>query len=145
MKVKYKTYVTTQHSPSVGRYNILKKDYATGNTMEGMWNLMKEVRFTQTYKEDTNPFWCSEYWGTHKIPTFLDYPHSYWTKDKILKQTRPAIEVDAYKTYEATGKYNPEDGLWFTSHNSIFDIANKALWVTIREKYEDGHYDFKLK
>lgn len=44
---------------------------------------------------------------------------------------------------EAPSELLTDDGLWFTSHNSTYDIANKTLWVTIREKYEK-HYDFKL-
>ena len=51
--------------------------------------------------------------------------------------------LDAYNVYEKIGEYNPEDGMWFTAHNSIYDIANRTLWVTIREKYEK-QYDFKL-
>ena len=55
----------------------------------------------------------------------------------------PATEVEAYKVYEETGGYDPELNLWFTAHNSTYDIANKTLWVTVREKYEK-HYEFKL-
>ena len=66
-----------------------------------------------------------------------------WTKEKILEQEMPAIEVDAYRVYEKTGEYDLENNLWHTTHNSTYDIANRSLWVTIREKYEK-HYEFKL-
>ena len=129
------------HACGVERYQILKDNYASSNSMEGMWNLLKMVRYTQAYKVSTEPFWCSEYYDV--IPSFDEHPREYWTKEKILEQEMPVIEVEAYKVYEKTGEYDPENNLWFTSHNSTYDIANKALWVTIREKYEK-HYDFRL-
>lgn len=132
-----------QHACGMERYIILDDNYATGNTMEGMWELLRNVRYTQTYDVNTEPFWCSEFYDTLKIPDFDKYPQSYWTKEKVLEQEEPQKEIAAYEEYVKTGTYNPEDGLWFTTHNSTYDIANKTLWVTIREKY-DKHYEFKL-
>lgn len=130
-----------QHACGVERYEILKANYEGSNTMQGMWELMKKVQYTQAYKESTEPFWCSEYYDV--IPSFDEQSREYWTKEKVLEQEMPAIEVEAYKVYEETGKYDPELNLWFTAHNSVYDIANRILWVTIREKYEN-HYEFKL-
>lgn len=132
------------HSCGMERYRILSDNFNTGNSMQGMWDLLKKVRYTQAYDVNTDPFWCSEYYDVLKIPTFDEYPMSYWTKDKVLAEEKPAAEVAAYEEYVRTGRYNLEDGLWFTSHNSTYDIANKTLWVTIREKY-DRHYEFKLQ
>ena len=112
--------------------------------MEGMWNLLKMVRYTQSYDVNIDPFWCSEYYDTSKIPDFDKHLMSYWTKDKVLAEDKPKKEVAAYEKYAKTGKYNPDDGLWFTTHNSTYDIANKVLWVTAREKYE-SRYTFVLK
>ena len=67
----------------------------------------------------------------------------YWTREKILEQEMPAIEVDAYKVYERTGEYDLKNNLWFTAHNSTYDIAGRSLWVTIRENYEK-HYEIRL-
>ena len=130
-----------QHACGVERYEILKANYDSGNTMKGMWELMKKVQYTQTYKESTEPFWCSEYYDV--IPSFDEHPREYWTKEKVLEQEMPEIEVEAFKVYEKTGEYDPELNLWLTAHNSIYDIAKKTLWVTVREKYEK-HYEFKL-
>ncbi len=131
------------HACGMERYDILSKNYASSNSMQGMWNLLKMVRYTQTYDVNVEPFWCSEYYDTPKIPTFDDYPMSYWSKEKVLAEEEPQKEIAAYEEYVKTGKYDEKDGLWFTSHNSTYDIANKALWVTIREKYENV-YKFKL-
>ena len=129
------------HACGVERYEILKANYDKSGTMQGMWELMKKVQYTQAYKESTEPFWCSEYYDV--IPSFDEHPREYWTKEKILEQEMPAIEVEAYKVYEKTSGYDPELNLWFTAHNSTYDIANRSLWVTVREKYEN-HYEFKL-
>ena len=137
--------VFPKHACGIERYNILETNYATGGcSMEGMWNLLKMVRYTQTYDTLVEPFWCSEYYDTAKIPDFDNYPQSHWDRDNVLAEEEPQKEVRAYEEYVRTGQYNLEDGLWFTSHNSTYDIANKALWVTIREKYEK-HYEFKLE
>lgn len=132
------------HACGMERYKILEDNYATGDSMEGMWNLLKMVRYTQSYDESVDPFWCSEYYDTSKIPDFDKYPMSHWTKKNVLAEDKPKKEVAAYVEYAKTGKYNPDDGLWFTSHNSTYDIANKVLWVTIREKY-GFRYKFELK
>ena len=129
------------HACGVERYEILKANYDSGSTMQGMWELMKKVQYTQAYKESTEPFWCSEYYDV--IPSFDGHPREYWTKEKVLEQEMPITEVEAYKVYEKTGGYDPELNLWFTAHNSIYDIAGRALWVTIRENY-GKHYEFRL-
>lgn len=131
------------HACGIERYHILSDNYAISNSMEGMWQLLKMVHYTQEYDVNTDPFWCSEFYDILKIPTFDEHPMEYWTKDKILAEEIPQHEIAAYAEYAKTGKYDPADGLWFTSHNSTYDIANKSLWVTIREKYEK-HYEFKL-
>ena len=130
------------HACGVERYEILKAGYDSANTMEGMWELLKKVQFTQAYKESTEPFWCSEYYDV--IPSFDEHPMEYWTKERVLEEEMPAIEVDAYKLYERTGEYDLRNNLWHTTHNSTYDIANRSLWVTIREKYEK-RYEFKLQ
>ena len=129
------------HACGVERYEILKAGYDSANTMEGMWELLKKVQYTRTYQESTEPFWCSEYYDV--IPSFDEHPMEYWTREKILEQEMPAIEVDAYKVYERTGEYDLKNNLWFTAHNSTYDIAGRSLWVTIRENYEK-HYEFRL-
>ncbi len=87
--------------------------------------------------EQTKPFWVSEH-----VDAFPDGDIT-WSKEKLLEQPGARRIPDAYQTYKNTGKYDPEDHMWFTAHNSTYDIANKALWVTIRENYEK-HYEFTL-
>ena len=125
------------HACGVERYDILKANYEGSNTMQGMWELMKKVQYTQAYKESVEPFWCSEH--IDGVPG----ADISWTKEQILHEAEIQKMLKAYKVYEQTGEYKPEDGMWFTAHNSVYDIANRTLWVTVREKYEK-HYEFKL-
>ncbi len=125
------------HACGVERYEILKANYDGGNTMQGMWELMKKVQYTQAYDESTEPFWCTEH--IDGVPG----GDITWTKEQLLQEAETQKMLNAYKVYEQTGEYNPADGMWFTAHNSVYDIANRTLWVTVREKYEK-HYEFKL-
>ena len=34
-------------------------------------------------------------------------------------------------------------GLWYTEHNSTYDIKARKLWVTVHELY-DNKYEFEL-
>ncbi|MBQ0124556.1 MAG: hypothetical protein KBS58_06970 [Bacteroidales bacterium] len=101
------------------------------------WELLKKVQYTRTYKESTEPFWYSEH--IDGVPG----GDIIWTKEQLLAQPEIRKMLDAYRVYEQTGEYNSEDGMWFTAHNSTYDIAHRALWVTAREKYEN-HYEFRL-
>lgn len=76
------------HGCGTERYDILKAGYESGNSMNGMWELLKRVRYTKTYKTSTDPFWCSDLYD--QIPTFDQHPVEYWTKEKILEQEKPA-------------------------------------------------------
>ena len=134
-------YVNMDHkTPSadgVERYDILKANYAEGGeSMEGMYNLMKRVRFSQTYDINTKPFWKSEY---HEGGRFAwDAP-----LDSVLATPSVQVQIDRFKHYKETGEYKPEWKLWFTTHNSTYNIKERKLWITIREQY-DKHYEFEI-
>lgn len=127
----------TPHADGIERYDILKANYAEGETMEGMWNLLRRVRFSQCYDPATEPFWKSEYCGAESGYT-IDTPLDEVLADEGLRQN-----IADFKNFKETGYYTPEMKLWFTVHNSTYDIANRTLWVTIRENY-DQRFEFKL-
>lgn len=125
----------TPHADGIERYDILEENYAEGDSMEGMWNLLRRVKFSQAYDPDANPFWKSEFAsGDYDINTPLD---------EILSDSGVQQNIEDFKNFKQTGYYTPDMHLWFTVHNSTYDIANKTLWVTIREDYEH-RYEFKL-
>lgn len=127
----------TPHADGIERYDILMANYAEGGeSMEGMWNLLKRVRFSQAYDPETTPFWKSEYY--EGMPYTIDTP-----LDSILANEKVQQGFKDFKNYLETGEYTPEMGLWYTEHNSTYDIAGRKLWVTVHEKY-DNKYEFKL-
>lgn len=128
----------TPHADGVERYEILTEHYDEGATMEGMWNLLKRVHFTQAYDPTVEPFWKSEFYTEESGRTV-----SNGTVEETLAD--PAVQADVanMKHYKETGEYDASMHLWFTTHNSTYDIANKVLWLTIREQYEQ-RYEFKL-
>ena len=50
----------------------------------------------------------------------------------------------SFKHNKETGEYTKEMGLWYTAHNSTYNIAARKLWITIHEQY-DKHYEFSLE
>lgn len=126
----------TPHGEGVERYQILKENLAEAGSMQGMWNLLKRARYSQTYDIDLNPFWVSEFAGKNIVNTML--------ADSIKANPIVRENCDKFKAFMETGKYDPKDGLWHTTHNSTYDIAKRALWVTVHEDY-DNHYEFTLK
>lgn len=125
----------TQHADGIERYDILKAHYAEGSTMEGMWNLLRRVRFSQAYDPDVKPFWKTEH--------LTDSLNVNTPVEEILNSPKTQKDIANYKRFKETGEYSADMLLWNTVHNSTYDIANKSLWVTIREDY-DHHYEFKL-
>lgn len=135
-------YVNMDHltpgADGVERYNILKANYAEGGeSMEGMHNLLKRVRFSLAYDPDMKPFWKSEF---HEGGRFAwDAP-----LDSVLATPSVQEQIANFKHYKETGEYKTEWHLWFTTHNSTYDIKDRKLWVTIRENY-DKRFEFSLK
>lgn len=128
----------TPHADGVERYDIISANYDEGATMEGMYNLLKRVRFSQCYDPETKPFWKSEFVSAESGRT-LDC-----SVEEIFADPSVQKDFEYFKNFKETGHYTKEMGLWFTEHNSTYDIANKTLWVTVRENY-DQRFEFTLE
>lgn len=125
----------TPHADGIERYDILREHYEESNSMQGMWNLLRRVRFSQAYDPATVPFWRSEFFvGPYDITT---------PAETIMADSAVQVDIANFRHFAETGEYTPDMHLWFTVHNSTYDIETKTLWVTIREQYEQ-HYEFKL-
>lgn len=128
----------TPNADGVERYLILTEHYAEGgDSIEGMRNLMKRVRYSQTYDPNMEPFWKTEYAGKehYTIETPLD---TVFANPDVQRQ------IEQFKHFKETGEYEPEWKLWFTTHTSVYDIEARKLRLTIREQY-DKYYDFNLE
>lgn len=127
----------TPRACGVERYNILKEHYAEGGeSMEGMRNLLKRVRFSQSYDPEFVPFWSSEYIVNDRSAYYLPL-------DSVLADPGIQWSIANFKNFKETGEYTQDMHLWFTTHNSTYDIKERKLWLTIREQYET-YYEFKL-
>ena len=76
-------------------------------------------------------------------------------EERDIKIQNPTKEIEEMllnnqKAYEEELKHIKENGLrestewWDTTHNSIYDINNKKLWVTVHERYQEGPSKFSL-
>ena len=123
----------------VERYNILSEHYAEGGTsMEGMRNLMQRVRYTNSYYAHNK--WYSEIAASYGIAN-RDIPLYNGTLDNILEEQEAEWIVE--KEYVEKNGLRAETPWWDTSTNSVYDIKNKILWITLHERY-DQKYEFRL-
>lgn len=128
----------TPAADGIERYNILLENYAEGGeSMEGMRNLLKRVRFSQAYDPEMKPFWKSEF-------AIEGYTTSDAPVELVLADPSVQKSLADFKHYKETGEYEPEMKLWYTEHNSTYDIQNRKLWVTVHEDY-DNYYEFTLE
>lgn len=127
----------TPNADGVERYAILKEHYAEGGeSMEGMHKLMKRVRYSQAYDPTVVPFWKSEFHENGR--------YSWDDPDEvILADPNVQAQFANFAHFRETGEYTLEMGLWFTTHNSVYDISGRKLRVTVRENY-DRYFDFEL-
>ena len=91
----------------------------------------------------TNSYYASNKW----------YSEQKLTYSQILKLPKNAEEelIHRQKEFEKELEYIKENGLrettewWDTTHNTIYDIQNKKIWVTVHERYEEGPHELSLE
>lgn len=127
----------TEHASGVERYQILKDNYNEGDSMVGMRNLMARVKYSNAYSYSNYPAWHSEAMPQSVIknpdsPEFSEYL-------EILDNVRKD-----YWMYVSNDMRNPANSsFWHTTHNSVYDIENRKLRLTVQENYSD-YFDFSL-
>lgn len=127
----------TEHSSGVERYQILKDNYAEGDSMVGMRNLMARVKYSNAYSYSNEPVWYSESVPQSIInnPTEEQYEYYMEKYDNIRK------DYWNYVTNDIRNPANP--AFWHTTHNSVYDIEKRMLRVTVQENYSD-YFDFTI-
>lgn len=127
----------TEHASGVERYAILQENYDEGDSVVGMRTLMQRVKYSNTYNYSNYPVWYSE-----SIPQSIiknqDSPEF-----AIYVEAFDAIRKD-YWNYVTNDVRNPANTtFWHTTHNSVYDMSNKMLRVTVQEDYSH-YYDYYL-
>lgn len=128
----------TENSAGVERYNILKENYNEGNSFDGMWKLMQRVKYSNIYQFNSKTNWYSEFLPQSSIGN-LD-------NGKIDEETMKMYDQIRKDYWEAIKKEqrNPANlSFWITTHNSIYDIEQKKLRVTVQEDY-NKYYEYYL-
>lgn len=124
-----------EYAIGVERYGILEKNYALGGqSMQGMFELMQMVRYTNMYKSENK--WYSEFVSPGEV-SYAEIKNNPETKpllDKQLAETEEAWAKEL-KYIEENG-FRAETGWWDTTHNSTYDIRSKKLWVAVHEWYD---------
>lgn len=125
----------TAHANGVERYDLLNAGYNDASTKRGMIDLMKSVRYTKTYRNETSPQWLSEF--------CKDYGDDYFdlTIDSEAEDFSSVVDYCREKFGE-----NQRDGvLWQTVHTSVYDIESKMLYLLIQEQNEEYEYQLTIE
>ena len=118
----------------VERYDVLEEHYDEGGeSMESMWELMKRVRYTNTYYTDNK--WYSEIASICGM-TYSDIPGHETELYNTLTLIEAAWAAEKTKI-EQQGCLSADTDFWDTAHNTIYDLANKKVWVTVHENLLD--------
>lgn len=127
----------TEHAAGVERYQILQENYAQGATMVGMRDLMARVKYSNAYSYSYTPIWYSETMPQSAIRA--QDPAVLAEYEKILDNIRK--DYWNYITNDIRNPANPS--FWITTHNSVYDIENRKLRITVQEDYSH-YYDFSI-
>ena len=125
---------TTKHGSGVERYNYLVQNLDSVNDMDGMINLLYNIRYTNMYLDDRM---LSEFVGRYPRP-FGDV-----TLKDIVNNPNRVLNVFAYaqKLYKTRSRSSAKT--WTTRHSVVYDVQNLNLIVRVEEDI-DNIYEFKL-
>lgn len=111
----------TPHGVGLERYNLAVDGYRDADTFLGMLQLMYSINCSRAYSME-DP-WLSEF-------AEGDVTNSSPVEDcGVEKQFNKYINRD---------RSDGTNGIWVTTHTSIYDIANRQLYITVAEQMT-GH------
>ena len=104
--------------------------------MEGMYQLMQCAKYSNTYRASSG--WYSELGFSYA--ELQEIAKDTSDMNKLMKRIEEAFESEM-EDVKVNG-YKEETNWWTTSHTSVYDINNRKLWVTVRERYDEEPYEF---
>ncbi|MCQ2738402.1 MAG: carcinine hydrolase/isopenicillin-N N-acyltransferase family protein [archaeon] len=117
----------TAHGDGLERYNIVAADYNNLNSVSDFFNTLHKVRYTNAFKPETNPMWCSEFFYNPDL-----------TLDSNVSEFKEVQDI-FYDMY----LHRDEGGFSFHSiHQSVWDIDKGVLYIEVRE--QNICHEFKL-
>ena len=126
----------TPHGQGLERYNVVVEDYDKLETVEDFFNTLHKLRFTNLYREETNPPWYTDLSDYADIT--VDDPLSSFAE---LKEVVDGFFANPVRepVYDENGKVLSSEQ---SAHQSVWDIENCVLYIETQEK--DGSYKFSL-
>lgn len=124
----------TKYGAGLERYNILAQNYAEGSTHDGMVSLMKKVRYTNAYKDETLPRWNSESVGDYTAAGYKDITITSPDSDFDLPYS---ISQEWFLNRSRT-----DGSTWQTVTCSVYDIQNKVLTLISQEDNVERKFNF---
>lgn len=124
-----------EHPDGIERMQILREHYDEGNTMEGMYHLMQRVKYTNLYCASNG--WYSELGLTYEQLQNVSEESKYYLQ---MMQMEFVDELE----YIKENGFRENTDWWDTTHNSIYDINNGKLWITVHERYEEKPHKFTI-
>ena len=126
-----------EHPDGLERMKVLSENYDEGNTMEGMYHLMQRAKYSNMF--DPANKWYSELGFTYaEIREITEDGDE--EMDKVMKLLQEAFENEL--EYVKENGFREETSFWTTSHTSVYDINNRKMWITVRERYEEEPHEF---
>jgi len=120
----YQSCGVTPHAYGLERYEILEKGYDSASDVEGMFELMRSVRYSKFYTEEDFP-WLSELCN-EECEYGLTTDDIAAAPDKFVKGME-----DEREKYRKRDRRKPET--WHTVHTSIYNLNARSLSVSAQE------------
>lgn len=121
----------TPHGAGLERYNLAVDEYKEAETFLGILKLMYDLNYSRTYNIYMENPWYSE--CTDENTTNSSPIEDYVKQDKLIANYRNRDRADG------------TNGIWITTHTSIYDIASKQLYITVGEEMTGFRFTFTGK
>ena len=120
-----------EYSTGVERYNIINKEYESVNSLDTSINLLKKLNYANTYSQDTNPFWYSEY-----VSKKYNLSLSEIETNKIKFLPIIEKEINKFKN-RSRDQANENYGTWHTKHSVVYNIDSLEMHLSNQEKFDE--------
>lgn len=142
--------VFSDYAMGVERYRKLVDNRISVDSVDTMKALMQSIRFSNSNRQDgeydpgenfDNPYTC---FSDH--PVFGDDGINYKNYKEHIPEILEIMKKDDAKMTNVLKdpNLNNPDLLWATSHNTVYDLVNKTMSVSIFERF-DKYYDYSAK
>lgn len=127
-------------SKGLERYNIIVDNYENTKTKDDMLNLLSMLNYSNTYKNETTPFWYSEYVGVPVTEGATNYLTV--TSEPINFESRVSTWGQIFRNRSRLSTSSMY-GTSHTTHTSLYDLNDKTITVIVQENDETrSEYNF---